>query len=1747
MKMHLSHINITFLMLFLVGNLQAQQIYPVQVNGMLIPPHSLVLSDYSFNRAQDVLFFLTLQDPVENSRMVKLRLTILHNGTEIITTNPNYNPPPIILEKDNPLMIDGTDLAGYLDQNNLINLSGQQTGGLLPEGFNSFCLEVIDLERNVPISDRICVSGFFELSDPPLLNTPICHEVLPWTETQNIIFNWLPQHLSSINPPLDVQYEFKLVQVLPDQNPNDAFLFSAPIYEETVFTPSLLYLEDAPLLEPGVVYAWRVRAFDGQGGDLFSNNGYSEVCTFSFLEEEVIDPNIAYTCNDGLCYWPGNLSQLSLSGGLNIGDEVKINHFTMKLTAIQTSGADQYQGEGTIFIPFLSSKLKVTFSDIKVNDKNRVYAGQVFSAAPQNTALIPPLFDISDSGDIDAQTNLDSGFSDANALALMEYFSSTNPPPNLISLLDGNTEESALAIHVPIGIDQGTESSEFLSSIIVITGIKFDPWTAELNAVLATRQDENGEWIKFGTKNLCVQPGGLTQSGAPKLDLLTDVELYSQGLKVKLLGLKDGQENTTLSWNCEGLEQFELKGLFEFNKELVVPENDASGTVTATFSTSADRLFDFMTPVDGVGDFVMQGMESFPIQVGNEVWLDFSAEENPSAMVFPAGFPTEDANPGFKGIWISQAGMGLPTEFQNSSAQSVADISGGILYDRNGISGLLSGENLIALENGNLGGWPYSLDSVRLSILGNALTAGDFQGDLRLPIMNDEEVLPYQGSFVISQNSNAPGLTYEFNPVPGAIVDVSLLRADIQFDENGQINVGTADGQFLPPKADLSGQMVFSIDSADPGFAPAQPINEDYDALQLSYESMGLAGWQKSLTTDGLQFEHLKIDLEAEDKFQITNISPFNANLNFLNFGSDLSQARLSTLDDEQLTLMGLTTTPNVKPLGLGFELNLAPDVLGILAPPLIFTILINEDNSDPNAPVFSFAGLDIMHAENDIIEGLTVDCANNLDPIIIDGNPVLHSGSVEGSFSTLQLGYFTLQPAFPLSQDINGTISGRGTVEVPVLGPFKNLNVEFTNVKVDENGRIVAGQVKASGADGLFNATNLEGVMSEVQTQVDGMVSGANSVFDLPIVLGMNANGQNERDQGLIIMGLVFSPTKASVQAKIIVDTGNKKYIEFAAEGLNLVPNGIASFDLGIGLAKDFPFQPIAALEPLIFKKYVPNTGEGSFIACDCDGFVQFQLEGTYEFPEDQLLSLDDQGEPDGTVTAGFTFNTTAWGEFTGKLTGLGDFTFSGLEDYFSMSVSDVYLDFSKLKNEPEDIQFPENYYDPTFGDDWVAWQGIYMPEFTVNFPQGTFLSESGRSPSLICENLLFDRQGVTFSFFGKNLLDANINGWGFSLDSLGISVLTNTLESGGLAGTVNMPLLDGALNYGGEMLKDEEGFWYMNIFPLNEATISIDPMYAYFQMSPSSTITLATVPDPTRPGRRKFKPYADLYGKIGLDISKADFMTSGDSDIVDAITSLENTLGAEFNFEPPAISLYGLKINHPDLEPGKTFGLDYYEMEGGISIGDFELSLKQLHLLEEEITVKNKTYPGVGLQFRLSVPLVTFNMGVWAKKDTLTDKYSFGKFQFDIKTAKFECNPNPDSVALFTVGGESVLVPFLDTTFPVVLNNQGSYSTVDGQGDGFVSFPISLKQTLEDLGNKLPFNVVETFEDAGFDIGDSVPDFNITGITFFSDGTATMNADLNIEVDGTALNFVASMPIHPDGIFFNGVKLGLGTDMGF
>jgi hypothetical protein len=260
----------------------------VQISAQLVPPYSGYLPDYADPTAEKLKVILQFNDFIQAQYNIKLRFEIKGNGFTI-STKTFYNPPPITLSPGQPLLLSGADLAPYLNTNNLdfvgINQSQYQQRMALPEGYYSICIKVYDYYNNNPIqiSNEACAQAWFTLSDPPYLNLPFCNTAITPLTPQNILFQWTPVNMASPNSAFNTEYVFELFECRPDSNanPNQVVLSTAPIFSTTTQQTFINYGIAEPPLNLYMKYIWRVRAKDITGRDLFKNNGYSQICTFT--------------------------------------------------------------------------------------------------------------------------------------------------------------------------------------------------------------------------------------------------------------------------------------------------------------------------------------------------------------------------------------------------------------------------------------------------------------------------------------------------------------------------------------------------------------------------------------------------------------------------------------------------------------------------------------------------------------------------------------------------------------------------------------------------------------------------------------------------------------------------------------------------------------------------------------------------------------------------------------------------------------------------------------------------------------------------------------------------------------------------------------------------------------------------------------------------------------------------------------------------------------------------------------------------------------------------------------------------------------------------------------------------------------------------------------------------------------------------------------------------------------------------
>jgi len=266
---------------------------PVTIAPQLIPPYSLQLSSFYQGASPRLMVTLINNDLTRSGLQVKLRMSIKGRTTGIqITTNPAAVTNTFVLQTGVPVQLSLNDFVKLFNAGNLLFSGGMtaaeyQQGGILPEDIYDFCFEAFEATTGEKVSHQACAIAFFSFSDPPLLNAPVKGTNVKITEPANIVFTWTPRHRP--NPMEPTEYTFQIVEINSNinsyaNNPEAAFAQSKILYQEKTSQTNLLWSAAHPLLIPGKMYAWRVKAANVSANEdksIFLNGGYSEVSFFS--------------------------------------------------------------------------------------------------------------------------------------------------------------------------------------------------------------------------------------------------------------------------------------------------------------------------------------------------------------------------------------------------------------------------------------------------------------------------------------------------------------------------------------------------------------------------------------------------------------------------------------------------------------------------------------------------------------------------------------------------------------------------------------------------------------------------------------------------------------------------------------------------------------------------------------------------------------------------------------------------------------------------------------------------------------------------------------------------------------------------------------------------------------------------------------------------------------------------------------------------------------------------------------------------------------------------------------------------------------------------------------------------------------------------------------------------------------------------------------------------------------------------
>ncbi|HEY0898672.1 MAG TPA: hypothetical protein VGD90_05020, partial [Sphingobacteriaceae bacterium] len=295
--------------------------------------------------------------------------------------------------------------------------------------------------------------------------------------------------------------------------------------------------------------------------------------------------------------------------------------------------------------------------------------------------------------------------------------------------------------------------------------------------------------------------GGI--SGAARMQLVNDKEI-PMGVGDASLFIK--KENSFIEFGCDGFIQAGLGIEVTLPSKLVKENPDGSqrpeDRVKGQFSTVFSDPNNILASV-AIEPFQLKGIEGLTFTVKDAV-IDLSDFANSLNMVFPQGYVNDhlgDAEPElWRGIYLRNVSVTLPEEIRDRSVSGRKEFGvRDLLIDGQGVSGEIFTKNLVHIQNGDLGGWAYSVEEVSIGLSASQVQYASMKGGLNLPIAG-ETLLGYTCLF-------NPGKEYLFNIEIRESLAFKIFQAgEVILSEGSNVEVALVQKRF-EAMANLSGRM----------------------------------------------------------------------------------------------------------------------------------------------------------------------------------------------------------------------------------------------------------------------------------------------------------------------------------------------------------------------------------------------------------------------------------------------------------------------------------------------------------------------------------------------------------------------------------------------------------------------------------------------------------------------------------------------------------------------------------------------------------------------------------------------------------------------------------------------------------------------------------------------------------------------------------------------------------------------------
>lgn len=499
---------------------------------------------------------------------------------------------------------------------------------------------------------------------------------------------------------------------------------------------------------------------------------------------------------------------------LAVNEKIKIGRFELEVREITGTESAGYSGKGLITnfnLYGINPLVPIEFSNLKVQSSSAgktAFAGKAVSSTRDN---IPGL-----SGDYASWVN------------------------NIVSI----TKSLSGDFRTPFGVDQKIDGHEFA---FVLEKMEFTSQKAfiEAKAGYKVPGDFLASMAVLGIKEACIKPGGFAESVTFSLAETVSVGNPSNIQQYSVNFSSTGDNETSLSFNCDGFNKLVLAGEVAFSREGLVPVN-ASGAieegqqVKAEFAvgvSKTDGQLGLIADLKFNKSFQFTALPGFEVTVGKAV-VDMSEAETDSDVTFPDGYfddnsPVRNEKKLWTGFFLKELSMKLPKDFKNASGDPMQLSLKNIIVDNFGITGKAALTNLA--NTGKADAFYFTLDELYLEISKNQFKTASMKGKLGLPIFENKEEDYFEYSSALDNKQGE--LEYKFVitvPQTGnkqlSIKMWDIAKIQLKDGTSAKLVIGNKSGV----EFNLSGSLAFSGTPEGSGFVQVEIPSIEVENLFFS-------------------------------------------------------------------------------------------------------------------------------------------------------------------------------------------------------------------------------------------------------------------------------------------------------------------------------------------------------------------------------------------------------------------------------------------------------------------------------------------------------------------------------------------------------------------------------------------------------------------------------------------------------------------------------------------------------------------------------------------------------------------------------------------------------------------------------------------------------------------------------------------------------------------------------------------------